>query len=109
MPRRLAALFGLVVASLAPAGENWPQFRGPNGDGISDAAAVPVRWSEKENVRWKTAIPGKGWSSPVVWGNQVWVTTAPEDGKAFFALALDRGTGKVLHHLRLFTEENPAF
>src|SRR5207248_6420424 len=58
---------------------------------------------------WKTAIHDKGWSSPVVLGRQVWVTTARADGKEFFAVGLDRGTGKILHDLKLFTEDDPAF
>ena len=63
------------------AADNWPQFRGPNGDGISDAVGLPTRWNEKENVKWKTPLHDKGWSSPVVWGDQIWVTAATEDGK----------------------------
>src|SRR5215210_5924505 len=58
---------------------SWPEFRGHNGSGLAGGLNRPVvTWSETENVRWKTAIHGKGWSSPVVWGDQVWVTTADE-------------------------------
>ena len=56
-----------LVAAVAPGGENWPEFRGPSADGHSDATGLPTRWSESENVRWKTLIPDKGWSSPVIW------------------------------------------
>ena len=84
------------------AGENWPQFRGPRGDGISDAKALPLSWSETNNVVWKTPIHGRSWSSPVVWGNQVWVTTANDDGTELFAVCLARDTGKVVHDLKLF-------
>ena len=52
------------------AADNWPEFRGPHGDGHADAKNLPLTWSDTENVRWKTAIHDKGWSSPVVWGNQ---------------------------------------
>jgi outer membrane protein assembly factor BamB len=60
-------------------------------------------------VRWKVPIPGKAWSSPVVWGEQVWVTNAPTDGKELYALAFDRHTGKALHHIKVFDVAKPAF
>ena len=69
-----------LCASRAVA-DNWPRFRGPTGQGMSDDRNVPLRWSNTENVAWKTPLPGQGWSSPVVWGDQVWLTTATEDGK----------------------------
>ena len=53
--------------------EYWNQFRGPNGDGKSNALNLPVEFSESKNVRWKTPIHDQGWSSPVVWGNQIWL------------------------------------
>src|SRR5260370_38282506 len=81
----------------AHAADNWPQFRGPCGEGKSDAAGLPVTWSEKENVVWKTAIHDKGWASPVVWGNQICLTTAKADGKEICALGIEREPGKILH------------
>ena len=84
------------------AADNWPQFRGPNGDGHSDAKGLPLTWSETNNVKWKTAIHDKGWSSPVIWGNQVWLTTASDEGRQLFAVCLDRDTGKIVHDLKLF-------
>jgi len=79
MRTRLFVLLVLLAsASVALSADSWPGFRGPAGDGRADGKSVPTQWSEKENVRWKTAIHGKGWSSPVVLGNQVWVTTADE-------------------------------
>ncbi|HEY2786173.1 MAG TPA: PQQ-binding-like beta-propeller repeat protein [Fimbriiglobus sp.] len=99
--------FLLLTASPLLAADDWNQFRGPTGDGIAPASSKPpVKWSEKENVRWKTAIHDKGWSSPVVWGDKVWVTTAQEKGKSFYVLGLDVNTGKVLHDLHLF-DVNP--
>ena len=65
-----------LFASLANASESWPQFRGPRGDGIAEAKNVPMHWSDSENVTWKTPIPGKGWSSPVIVGDSIWMTTA---------------------------------
>lgn len=91
------------------AGENWPEYRGPSGDGHSQATKTPTRWSESENVRWKTAIHDKGWSSPVIWGRQIWLTTATEDGKQMFAVCVDRQTGEVLHDLKLIETENPQY
>ncbi|MFL5245023.1 MAG: PQQ-binding-like beta-propeller repeat protein [Gemmataceae bacterium] len=91
------------------AGETWPQFRGPQGAGHSDATGLPVKWTEKENVVWKTAIHDKGWSSPVVWGQQIWMTTAREDGKEMFAVCVARDSGKILYDLKIFDVEKPAF
>ena len=68
----------ILVPALAVADGNWPQFRGPRGDGHAEAKDLPIQWSEQENVRWKTAIPGKAWASPVVWGNRVWLSNATE-------------------------------
>jgi outer membrane protein assembly factor BamB len=95
-----AALFG---------GENWPEFRGPRGDGSSTAKGLPVKWSDTENVKWKTAIEGKAWSSPVVWDRQIWVTNAPEDGKQLFAVCVDAESGKIVHNLLVFEIANPQF
>lgn len=103
-------IFGLVCVAFAAAGaDNWPQFRGPQGDGHATAKDLPTSWSETENVRWKTPIHGKAWSSPVIWGDQIWVTTAPEDGTQLFAICVDRKTGKVVHDLKLFEVANPQF
>lgn len=87
--------------------DNWPGFRGPTGDGRSTAKGVPTTFSEKENVRWKVPIHDKGWSSPVVWGDQVWLTTAKETGEELFAVCVNLKTGKIEHDLKLFTVKNP--
>ena len=87
----------------------WPQFRGPDGNGVSPATGLPVTWSETENVRWKTAIHGRAWSSPVVLGRQVWMTTATQDGKELFAIALDKDSGKIIHDLKVFDVAVPQF
>ncbi len=89
-------MVGSVVA-----GENWPDYRGPGGQGHSDATGLPMIWSETQNIKWKTPTPGRGWSSPVVWGDQVWMTAANEDGTQRFALCMDRNTGKVLHEVKV--------
>lgn len=95
-------LLALLLPSDAGAEECWPQFRGPRGDGSTAAENLPLRWSETQNVRWKTPVHGRGWSSPVVWGDRVWMTTATEDGREMYAVAVDLETGRVLHDVRLF-------
>ncbi len=107
--RSTLLLAAMLAAPAALAADNWPAFRGPTGDGHTDAVGLPVTWSEKENVRWKTPIHGKAWSSPVVWGGQVWVTTATPDGKELSALAVSLADGKVLHDVKVFEIEKPAF
>lgn len=107
--RWLAAVF---LASIGPgvfAADDWPQFRGPRGDGRTDATGLPVTWSETERVKWKAPIHGRGWSSPVIGGNQIWVTTATEDGTELAALCVDKESGEVLHDLKLFKVEKPQF
>ncbi|MFM7748949.1 MAG: PQQ-binding-like beta-propeller repeat protein [Opitutaceae bacterium] len=99
----------LALAAASRAGENWPQFRGPTGQGVADATGLPVTWSETENVKWKTPLKGKAWSSPVVWGAQIWVTTATEDGRQLGAIAVDRESGRIVHDLALFTVEQPQY
>ena len=68
----------VVLFAAALAANNWPQFRGPGASGVSDDPNLPDKWSQTENVVWKVPVAGLGWSSPVVWGNQVWLTNAPE-------------------------------
>jgi outer membrane protein assembly factor BamB len=119
--RRQASLlmcrFGLVVVVLIGAGPlpaqgeeavrkraaaersvepSWPQFRGPTGQGKVESADLPLTWSETDNVLWKTFVMGAGWSSPVVSGNDVWLTTTTEAGKAVRAVRLDSRTGEIV-------------
>jgi len=103
----LSLFVTLSLAAAAGAGDNWPQFRGPHGDGHADATKLPLTWSEKENVVWKTAIHDRGWSSPVVWGDQVWLTTATADGHEMYAVCVDRATGKVVHDVKVFDVAKP--
>src|SRR5215510_12209505 len=76
----LLAATSLLDASLTAA-DNWPQFRGPGARAVSEVTRLPLRWSATENVAWKTAIPGSGWSSPVVWGNRVFLTSVVSAGE----------------------------
>ena len=105
----LIASLGVVLTTPCLSEANWPQFRGPTGQGVSDAKGLPVQWDEKQNVAWKTAVHGKAWSSPVVWGQQVWLTTATKDGRQLSALCFDKNSGKVLHDLKLFDVPTPQF
>jgi outer membrane protein assembly factor BamB len=89
--------------------ENWSQFRGPMGDGITSAADLPVKLSESESVRWKTAIHGKAWSSPVVWGSQIWLTTANEEGTELSLVCVEKESGKIVRDEVLFRVEMPQF
>jgi hypothetical protein len=79
-------LCSLLLLSTPVIAGDWPQFRGPTGQGHSDEQGLPLTWSETKNVRWKVAIPGKGWSSPVVQADRIWLTTATEEGKSLRAI-----------------------
>ncbi|MHC4402293.1 MAG: outer membrane protein assembly factor BamB family protein [Planctomycetota bacterium] len=103
-------MLGMAVvlwSGAALAGDQWPQFRGPAGNGHSEARGVPLEWSASENVAWKTAIHGRGWSSPVVWDRHVWMTTATEDGRELFAVCVDRESGRMVHDVKVFGVERP--
>lgn len=104
-PLFLAAL--LLMPLISARADDWPQFRGPMADGRAVGAALPLRWSETENIRWKTLIHDSGHSSPVVWGDQVWVTTATSDGKRLFAVCCDRATGRIVHDVQVFEVDKP--
>ena len=105
MSYRLAIL-GIALAALPLAAQdNWPQFRGPQGHGTSKSTGLPTTWSEKEHVKWKTPLHDRGWSSPVIWGDQIWVTAATEEGKTDFAICIDKNTGKIVHDLKLWDNE----
>jgi outer membrane protein assembly factor BamB len=106
-------IFGLVAFLIAlrlgAADANWPEFRGPQGNGISTSTNLPLHWSEQQNVKWSTLVHGKAWSSPVIWGQQVWITTATADGHELFAVCIDRDTGKAVCDLKLFDVAKPQF
>ena len=97
-----------ILIAVIAAGQ-WPEFRGAQGTGIAAKATIPERWSETENVRWKVPVHCRAWSSPVILGRQVWLTTATPDGKQLFAIAFDKDTGKTLYDLKLFDVATPQF
>ncbi|MCX6327746.1 MAG: PQQ-binding-like beta-propeller repeat protein [Bacteroidia bacterium] len=84
---------------------NWTHFRGSNLNGIALVESAPIKWANDSNLIWKTEIHGKGWSSPVVYDNQVWVTTATDDGKELSAVCLDFKNGKIIHDIKVFNPE----
>jgi len=119
--RLLYPTFLLLALPLGAQAGDWPGWRGPRGDGTSDEVNVPVRWSQTENVAWKTAIPGKGHSSPVIWGDRIFLTSCDEKDGRRLLLCLDRRDGKILwektvltcplerkHKLNSFASSTPA-
>src|SRR5262245_18782445 len=119
------AVTGLASPTEKTATGNWPQWRGPDGSGVSNAKNLPTEWSRAKNIKWKTAIDGRAHSSPIVWGSRVFLTTAIEgsvvpgakavkhtgdDGKEFLhpdslgadkkhtfkVICLDRDSGKIV-------------
>jgi outer membrane protein assembly factor BamB len=108
MSTRISILL-IALAGALPVGAEWPQFRGAHGLGTSPSRDLPLTWSEGRNVRWKTAIHGRAWSSPVVLDDRVWVTTATQDGRHLSAIAVERATGRIVHDLALFRVERPQY
>ncbi|MFC5455110.1 PQQ-binding-like beta-propeller repeat protein [Prosthecobacter fluviatilis] len=130
MTRLLPALLLLSTASYAG---NWPEWRGPSAQGHASASGLPETWSETSNVAWKTALPGRGHSTPVMWGEQIWLTTAletaatAEEAKrrletntgdqpltvlgsvSLRAVCVDRGSGKILHDIELLNVKDPQW
>ncbi|MDG2214893.1 MAG: PQQ-binding-like beta-propeller repeat protein [Verrucomicrobiota bacterium] len=111
---------------------DWKQWRGPTGQGHANAN-LPTQWSETKNVTWRTPVPGKGWSSPVIEGNQIWLTTAFETPASeaetkerlknntgsvpvhvlskvrLHAVCVDKRTGKLVHNIEVITKEDPQW
>lgn len=107
-------LFLLLLFCVSPlflySAEQWNQFLGPEGNGqIPADSHIPIKWSETENVKWKTPLPGRAWSSPVIWDNQIWLANATENGAERFAICVDRETGQIVHNRLLVIDENPQF
>jgi len=129
---RSLSLFTAILAIAAHASDS-PQWRGPDGQGHAQASNLPSTWSETEHITWKRELPGRGWSSPVIAGNQVWMTAALEtaanpeeaarrtkdnksgqqltvlDAVSLRVLCVDRETGEILHNEEVLTERNPQW
>lgn len=103
LPRRLIFPFVLALFSLHLRAEDWPQFRGPTGQGHSAEGDLPLEWSESRSIIWKTPVPGSGWSSPVVAGGLVWVTTSVrQSGTSLRAVAFDVASGREVVNTEVF-------
>lgn len=105
------AIFYLLILSfsqtiLQAQQNNWTHFRGSNLNGISSDTQLPLHWNDSTNVAWKVDIAKKGWSSPIVYGDQIWLTTATEDGRQLGALCLDFNTGNKLFDLNIFQPDS---
>ena len=98
--KSILAAFALLISLRA---EDWPQFRGPDGEGHSSAKSLALTWSETENIKWKTAIPGRGWSSPAILNGLIWITSAVD--QSLHAIALDRKTGKIVVDTAVFAPD----
>ncbi len=85
---------------------NWTFFRGSDLNGLSSNKGLPLTWTENENITWKTPIHGIGASSPVVFGDQVWLTTADSTGKRLFAVCANLKTGKIIHNIEVFDPDS---
>lgn len=100
----VAVVAGWIAGGVVRA-ENWPGFRGPTGQGESAEKGLPVTWDRTKNVRWKTAVQGRGWSSPVVWGDRVFLTATSEDGTACHVMALERDGGAIAWDVEVFKQK----
>ncbi|HIG84608.1 MAG TPA: quinonprotein alcohol dehydrogenase [Verrucomicrobia bacterium] len=100
--------FFLLSYSNGKEKHTWTDFRGPSGDGIvADCPRnLPIKWSEQENIVWKTEIEGRAWSSPVIWKEQVWVTNSTLDGKSMGAFCINSKTGDIIYKFELFENDN---
>jgi outer membrane protein assembly factor BamB len=102
-PQVLLAFAAALLFHAASYAQEWPQFRGPDGQGHASAEPLPIEWSEGKNVAWKSPIAGLGWSSPVVAGGRVWITTAVElRGISLRAIAFDAETGREIVNVEVF-------
>lgn len=91
---RLVVIFFFVPALLFA--ENWPGWRGPGGDGVSAEKGIPTRWSSTRNIAWKVAIPGEGHSSPIIWGDKVFLTSSLTEKNKRILICLDRPSGQTV-------------
>ena len=89
------------------ANEQWSQFRGHYGNGIIKSTSAPINWSENTNIDWKTPIHDRGWSSPVIWNDQIWMTTATKDGNKMYAICVNKLSGKIEHDIHVFDVKSP--
>jgi outer membrane protein assembly factor BamB len=112
-PVNRSAVLSLLLIAASGGHCDWPEFRGPTGDGYAPStgdaklAGLPLHWSETNNVKWKTPIPYRGWSAPVVMGGQVWLTAATVEGHDYFAIGVNADSGQVLFNEKVFHKDQP--
>lgn len=105
LARRLALL--IVLTGSAVEARDWPEFRGPQGQGHSSERGLPLEWSESHNIQWKSAVRGRGWSTPVIADGRVWVTTATDtDGGSLQLVAFDASTGQEKLNVEVFRTDD---
>src|SRR5438874_2060144 len=93
---RVAASLTLLICAASAHADNWPAWRGPRGDGVSTERNLPLTWSAATNVRWKVALPEAGNSTPIIWGDRIFLTESLDGGKRRAVIAFDRKYGKKL-------------
>ncbi len=105
-PSLVPLLAGLMALTSTRAADHWPEFRGPTADGHAPDSKPPIYWSETQNVRWKVPVPGKAWSSPIVAGGRIYLSTAVEDGEqvSLRALCLDLDRGGLIWEREIFRQ-----
>ena len=96
MPRLTLAILMLAAGAHAALAEDWPSWRGPQGNGYSSDTGFPLRWSDSEHVKWKVGLPGPGNSTPIVIGQRVFVSCASNEGRRRSLICFDRSTGRLL-------------
>ena len=103
----------MLAAPHVAAANDWPEFRGPHGNGLASnpgdpkPLGLPLHWSETQNVIWKTSIPHVGWSTPVVMDGHIWLTTATLKGHDFFVICVDAESGQIRLNKKLFHTDDP--
>lgn len=108
-PVLILAVAAIAAAAVVPLAAQWPQHRGPDGTGIVNGASLPLTWSEEKHVRWKTAIHGRAWSSPIIQDGRVWLTTADPKGHELSVVAVDQETGRIAFDTKLFHVDSPQY
>jgi len=111
MKSKLSLIGYLLIAfcffgckQVASQDKNWTHFRGSKLNGMAETEKIPLKW-DASSIKWKTEIHDKGHSSPVIYGNQIWLTTATTDGKEHYAVCLDFQSGKVVHDIKVFSQQ----
>jgi len=105
----LSICCSLLFAAAAAGGENWTSYRGPSDQGWTDTQQLPLHWDAKTNITWEIELPGKAWSTPVIWGDQIWVTNSPLEGNRLSAICIDKNSGQIVHDKMLHYVAGPQY